>query len=61
MTKFLNHIVVESSGGGVLLAGRQAESGNMDKEGPASADEQLSCAVCHVTAPTLEHLQYHLA
>ncbi len=61
MTEFLNNIVVEHSGGGVLLAGLQAHSGDMDKEGPASADEQLSCALCHVTAPTLEHLHYHLA
>ncbi len=61
MANFLDNIVVESSGGGVLLAGHQADSGDMDKEGPASADEQLSCALCHVTAPTLEHLQYHLA
>jgi len=53
--------VVECSGSGMLLAGRQADSGDMDKEGPDSADEQLSCALCHVTAPTLEHLQYHLA
>jgi len=45
----------------MLLAGHQAHSGDMDNEGPASADEHLSCALCHVTAPTLEHLQYHLA
>ena len=61
MTNFLNNLVVEYSGGDVLLAGRQADSGDMDKQGPACADEQLSCALCHVTAPTIEHLQYHLA
>ena len=54
-------MLVEYSGGGMLLPGHQADSGDIDKEGPACADEQLSCAVCHVTAPTLEHLQYHLA
>lgn len=61
MAIFMNNIVVEYSGSGVLLAGRQAHSGDMDREGPGSADKQLSCALCHVTAPTLEHLQYHLA
>ncbi|KAL0039591.1 hypothetical protein WJX77_002835 [Trebouxia sp. C0004] len=50
-----------ATGGGVLLAGHQADSGDIDIERPASADQQLSCALCHVTAPTLEHLHYHLA
>jgi hypothetical protein len=61
MTKFLKNVLCKYSGGGMLLAGHQAHSGDMDNEGPAAADEHLSCTLCHVTAPTLEHLQYHLA
>ena len=57
---------VACTGGGSLraagtLTGTLTESSDVDEQGVGDTDDKLTCMVCQLRAPTLEHLHYHLA
>ena len=48
-------------GAATVETGAQAGAQAGEGEGAGAVDNSLRCLLCRITAPSLEHLQYHLA